>query len=195
MSHVQTFASSGYLFFDKNKKKQVSSNLLFELLTNLKIIIMGFRAWADGALTWALHTDTIIHWIKIKQALLLSCNMYGLFLRILYCRSFHYLQYLMYLCRDHSGYGFSQGETTLQCNVVPHWLSPYPEWSLFMMSDIQTLQGFEGHTICNVIGHVDLVVMTGTTLLVPCHVVKPLQLIWIPGTCRFHLQMSNLQMM
>ena len=31
--------------------------------------------------------------------------------------------------RDHSGYGPSQWETTLQCNVVSHWLSPYTEWS------------------------------------------------------------------
>ena len=30
----------------------------------------------------------------------------------------------------HSGYGLSQWETTLQCNVVSHWLSPYAEWSL-----------------------------------------------------------------
>ena len=36
-----------------------------------------------------------------------------------------------YSTRDHSGYGFSQWETTLQCNVVSHCLNPYPEWSLF----------------------------------------------------------------
>ena len=27
-----------------------------------------------------------------------------------------------------SGYGLSQWETTLHCNVVSYWLSPYPEW-------------------------------------------------------------------
>ena len=35
--------------------------------------------------------------------------------------------------RDHSGYGLSQWETTLRCNVVSHWekkLNPYPEWPL-----------------------------------------------------------------
>ena len=32
--------------------------------------------------------------------------------------------------RVHSGFGFSQWQTTLHCNVVFHWLSPYPEWSL-----------------------------------------------------------------
>ena len=32
--------------------------------------------------------------------------------------------------RDYSGYGFSQLETTLHCNVVSHWLSPHQEWSL-----------------------------------------------------------------
>ena len=30
-------------------------------------------------------------------------------------------------CRDHSRYGLSQWDTTLQCNVISHWLSPYPE--------------------------------------------------------------------
>ena len=32
--------------------------------------------------------------------------------------------------RDHSGYGFSQWQSTLQCNAVFHWQSPYPEKSL-----------------------------------------------------------------
>ena len=31
---------------------------------------------------------------------------------------------------DHSGYGLSQRETALHCNVVSLWLSPYSEWSL-----------------------------------------------------------------
>ena len=32
--------------------------------------------------------------------------------------------------RDHSGFGLSQWEGALLCKVFPHWLSPYPEWSL-----------------------------------------------------------------
>ena len=31
--------------------------------------------------------------------------------------------------RDLTGYGLNQWKTALQCNVVSHWLSPYPEWS------------------------------------------------------------------
>ena len=31
--------------------------------------------------------------------------------------------------RDLFGYGLSQWEMTLHCNVISHWLSPYPEWS------------------------------------------------------------------
>ena len=31
-------------------------------------------------------------------------------------------------------YGLSQWETTLQCNVVSHWLSPCPEWSLHIIT-------------------------------------------------------------
>ena len=52
------------------------------------------------------------------------------------------------------GYGLSQWETTLKCNVVSHWLSPYRGWSLHFLG----------------------------TLLAPCHVVKYLQLIWSSGT-------------
>ena len=33
------------------------------------------------------------------------------------------------ILRDHSGYGLSKWET-LHCNVVSHWLSSCPEWSL-----------------------------------------------------------------
>ena len=29
------------------------------------------------------------------------------------------------MIRDHSGYGLSHWETTLQCNIVSHWLGPY----------------------------------------------------------------------
>ena len=32
--------------------------------------------------------------------------------------------------RDHPGHGLAQWETTLQCNVVSHWLSPCTGWSL-----------------------------------------------------------------
>ena len=41
----------------------------------------------------------------------------------------NYIESLTYTDRDNSGYGLSQRETTLQCNVVSHWLSPYPGWS------------------------------------------------------------------
>ena len=35
-----------------------------------------------------------------------------------------------WICRDPSEYGLNQWETTLQCNVVSHWLTPYQECSL-----------------------------------------------------------------
>ena len=35
--------------------------------------------------------------------------------------------------RDDSGYGHSQWEMTLHCNVISHWLSAYPaEWTLHL---------------------------------------------------------------
>ena len=36
--------------------------------------------------------------------------------------------------RDQYEYELSQWETTLQCNVVSYWMSPYPEWSLCFWS-------------------------------------------------------------
>ena len=36
--------------------------------------------------------------------------------------------------RDHCGYGLSQWETMLLCNIVTHWLSPYPEWTLWIVN-------------------------------------------------------------
>ena len=36
----------------------------------------------------------------------------------------------LWCCREQSGSGLSQWEMTLHCSIIPHWLSPYPEWSL-----------------------------------------------------------------
>ena len=35
---------------------------------------------------------------------------------------------------DHSGYGLSQWETTLLCNAVSHWLSPYANRALLLFT-------------------------------------------------------------
>ena len=49
------------------------------------------------------------------------------------CLSNHgiFLQQATNIFRGHSG--LSQWETTLQCNVVSHWLSPYPEWAIILL--------------------------------------------------------------
>ena len=39
-------------------------------------------------------------------------------------------------CRKHFGYGLSQWETSLHCNVVSHWRSPYPDLFL-LVSEIK----------------------------------------------------------
>ena len=41
--------------------------------------------------------------------------------------------------RDHSGYVLSQWEMTLNCNIISHWLSPCPDWSLIVVSTFNTL--------------------------------------------------------
>ena len=38
---------------------------------------------------------------------------------------------LVFYNSNHSGYGHSQWEEALLCNTFSHWLSPYPEWSLY----------------------------------------------------------------
>ena len=46
-----------------------------------------------------------------------------------------------YSIRDSSGYGLSQWETMLHCNIVSHWLSSYPEWSLqYWTKSLKTAQ-------------------------------------------------------
>ena len=47
------------------------------------------------------------------------------------------------------------------------------------------------HSFWNRICH--LVAIAGATLLVPCHVVKSLQLLWRSGTCRWNLRVPDLQ--
>ena len=44
-----------------------------------------------------------------------------------------------WLCRDNFLYAPSQWETTLQCNVVSHWLSAYTKWSPIMRWMLQPL--------------------------------------------------------
>ena len=41
-----------------------------------------------------------------------------------------------YMCRDHLVYAPSQWETTLQCNVVSHWLGAYTKWSLYVIHTV-----------------------------------------------------------
>ena len=43
--------------------------------------------------------------------------------------------------KEWQGYGLSQWETTLHCNVVSHWLSPYPEWAQPMKDDVTIILG------------------------------------------------------
>ena len=50
----------------------------------------------------------------------------------------------------HSGYGISQWEMTLQCNVISHWLSPYPVWTLFQNGVCETWVTLFGFKCINI---------------------------------------------
>ena len=39
------------------------------------------------------------------------------------------------ISRGHCGYGLSQWQTTLHCNVGCHWLSQHKDWSLYIHSE------------------------------------------------------------
>ena len=41
------------------------------------------------------------------------------------------------LFKDHSRYGLSQRKTILRCNILSHWLSSYPEWSLLFLHYVE----------------------------------------------------------
>ena len=54
---------------------------------------------------------------------------------------------------NHSGCGLRQWETTLLCNVVSHWLSPYPEWNLIRNHSVCGHSQWETTLHCNVVSH------------------------------------------
>ena len=75
--------------------------------THSNILQLSPRGWDMGCL---LSVWSIIYW------------------SIIYANTFGMLHCMQY--RDHSGHGPSQWETTLQCNIISHCLSPCPEWFL-----------------------------------------------------------------
>ena len=58
------------------------------------------------------HVKTLLH---LDLVILMQSQMFP-----------HHKHYL----RDHPWYGLSQWEMSLHCNIISHWLKPYPEWSL-----------------------------------------------------------------
>ena len=61
---------------------------------------------------------------------LADINLVGRGVHVIYCLITLWLLHRHQDSWIYSGFELSQWETTLHCNVVSHWLSPYPEWSL-----------------------------------------------------------------
>ena len=89
---------------------------------------------------WRWHLSILYETIAIRFHLCLDiCKNQFLFLLIMLLErwtSYVPTVYSFYRCYSsfssyRSGYGLSQWETTLQCNVVSYCLSPWPEWPLF----------------------------------------------------------------
>ena len=47
-----------------------------------------------------------------------------------------YAEVFLYWGKDHFVNAPSQYETTLHCNIVPHWLGTFTRWSLLGQSDV-----------------------------------------------------------
>ena len=88
---------------------------------------------------WNLHQNTrfVFHKKAFENHENVICEMVAICSRLIVlkisCNVFHINKNPFPFQQQvfHNGVsGISQWETTLQCNVVSHWLSPYAEWSL-----------------------------------------------------------------
>ena len=86
--------------------------MYFCLTFSHKILLFPCRYLCDlilsyGVVIWRIYTGVPLCY-KILVGMRVFCNR-------------------LCLLMHHSGYGLSQRETKLHCNIVSHWLSPYPE--------------------------------------------------------------------
>ena len=95
-----------------------------------KIIIPLYRLWLNGLYglygPWCpLSSKRPINLISLSLSLVtrLAPSHYQNYNGVLLYPKSHGWRY-------HYGYGLSQWEMTLHCNVISHWLSLYPKWSL-----------------------------------------------------------------
>ena len=84
-----------------------------------------------------VSSDIFMPWTQanLDQNSLSNMNYVACVVMVHGCKMCNYdLQTLQhYMIRDHSAYGLSQWETTLQCKVVSQWLGPSAEWSLMII--------------------------------------------------------------
>ena len=144
-----TLRNSGRIMNDKaimwwiyHKEMKHSFNVLMSL--SLRLMAAGFSpvwprtcfsGWLQPvlqatarALRWMTNT-CVTRNVTILKPNLITSKQPSRFRFSIFCHAnltdHCYTSRELYKCRDHSVYGLSQWETTLQCNVVSHWLSSF----------------------------------------------------------------------
>ena len=93
-----------------------------------------FLIYISSGFEWTL----LYSWFKHIYSTTIWSQLYNSYpLLLCLSRVILHLATLTPYTRDNSGYGLSKWEKTLHCNVVSHWLSPYPEWSLQTQVEIR----------------------------------------------------------
>ena len=96
------------------------------LVSVLRGVFQGFSGYGLSQWETTLHCNVISHWLSpyTDWSLVFGLNMV--------CSYFGQKVDACIYSVTHSGYGLSQWEMMLHCNIVSHWLSTYPEWSLVL---------------------------------------------------------------
>ena len=95
--------------------------------------------------------NTIESWVICNSCILLKVSMHDICCDI--SCTIETILYLSIACGfswDHPGHWLSQWETTLQCNVISHWLNPYTEWYMPVESPGTLFYSLSQMTLINI---------------------------------------------
>ena len=130
----------------KLSQKSCSSSWLESQIINIKLkkVNKKFPVFLQSCWPWTGRPVGISNTVANEATLK---NMAEYITCIMWRGLYNYVNILwatLLNCRDHSGYRLSQWETMLHCNVVPHWLSPYPE---LFLEPRNCMQAIMAHTL------------------------------------------------
>ena len=103
-----------WIAFFQQQSKLTKTNMHQEAILFELIKLFGRQHWNMIIVPAYLERNFIMTWLNL-----------------------HIEAFLMHICdcRDQSGYGLSKWKKASHSNSSSHWLSPYPEWSLYWRLD------------------------------------------------------------